>query len=172
VDNPADEIHEAVERDALLASLAATTAERDELGNELARERAKPGGAFDAAASTQLQEELSRTYEHLRDFNHVAGEPLDDVAAVAAQAFAFAQHRSEAAEAALGKAEKALLAANQHNETLTEIARTAVALYEHDIVCRDFRCLQRDGCAERIELMERHNNSVNNYVEALLGADR
>lgn len=46
--------------------------------------------------------------QHLREFNHVKGEPLDDVAAVAASAFGFSQHRAAAAEARADRYEKAL----------------------------------------------------------------
>jgi hypothetical protein len=42
--------------------------------------------------------------------------------------------------------------------TLAErVADGAVALLDHDSSCRDFACLQRDGCPERAALMAAHN---------------
>lgn len=42
-------------------------AERDKLGNELAQERAKPGGVLDQAAFTQIQAEREGLAQALRD---------------------------------------------------------------------------------------------------------
>ena len=45
------------ELDSLAASLAKARAERDRLGNELAQERAKPGGSWDQAALAAIRAE-------------------------------------------------------------------------------------------------------------------
>ena len=64
-------------------------------------ELARAGGRV-----AELERERDEALRHLREFNHVEGEPLDDVAAVAASAYGFLVHRSKSLEARVAEVER------------------------------------------------------------------
>lgn len=62
------------------------------------------------AALSEARRERDEAMGHLREFNHVEGEPLSEVAAVAASAYGFAKHAEESLRRELAAKDEALRA--------------------------------------------------------------